>query len=177
MKNPEVQRFIIANGFSELKEDVIDVSPYSCLDGSLDGEMADVEYSEALGKNVIRRKKPMAKKRQMQKRPQRKFKGGGKIKNAFNTLRDNISERQKERLRIRDKESDVNAQIAQSMNIAQANDAKLLEQLQTKDPSSTDKKTPMSTTTKVLIGVGVFTLLGVIGYVIYKRKTKKNVNI
>jgi len=168
MRNPEVQRFIIANGFSELKEDVIDVSPYSCLDGSLDGEMADVEYSEALGKKVIRRKKPMVKKRSNQRRPR----GKGNISKTFNSIRDNISQRQKERLRIRDKEADVNSQIAQSMNVAQTTDAQLLASLQPQNTANNDKKTPMSTTTKVLIGVGVFALLGAVGYVIYKRKKK-----
>lgn len=168
MRNSEVQRFIIANGFSELKEDVIDVSPYSCLDGSLDGEMADVEYSEALGKKVIRRKKPMVKKRSNQRRPR----GKGNISQAFNSIRDNVSKRQNERLRIRDKEADVNRQIAQNMNVAQSTDAQLLASLQPQNTANNDKKTPMSTTTKVLIGVGVFALLGAVGYVIYKRKKK-----
>lgn len=172
MKNPEVQRFIVTNGLIQQSIDEIDLSPYSYANGALDGEVMDVEFSEAIGKNTSGRKKPMFKKRTFQRKPQRKFKGGGKVSKAFNTMRENVSERQRERLAIRKKEADVNAQLAQSMNVAQTNDAQLLASLQPQNTANNDKKTPMSTTTKVLIGVGVFALLGAVGYVVYKRKKK-----
>ena len=64
------------------------------------------------------------------------------------------------------------AELTKSLATDKASDVELAKALSSdlKD-SSTDKK-PMTTTTKVLIGSGVFLLLVGIGFVIYK-KTKK----
>jgi len=66
---------------------------------------------------------------------------------------------------------DVQKEMAKGLQ-DQSGDIALANALASKSPeATTDKK--MSTTTKVMIGVGVAVVLGVIGFIVYKKMAKK----
>jgi hypothetical protein len=177
-----VNKFMVANGLSELKENLNDLSPYSGFEGELDSDFNGDEFSELAG--IRRKKRPTRKNPPPRYASKPKLKRAGKImQKAFGytplgagiklgkklTSDEAIARRQKNKeMRFKNKASE---QAFQQKIIDKSGDTDVLLEQLSKAPI-TPVKEPMKTSTKIIIGVSVVAVLGTVAFILYKKYKK-----
>jgi hypothetical protein len=166
----EVERFLVANGFTQFNPNVNyhDVSPFSSMDGSYlnandefsEMEAVNLEFSNASGK----------KKRK-------------KRKGVFSRMRRRQDERQKARLdrksrriAIKEKEAETQRKLAEDMGKSSPEEALMMQQLamgDTNQTKTTDAGQGMSKGLKIGLIVGGVAVLGLVTFLVIRKMRKK----
>jgi predicted secreted protein len=146
----KVNRFFVANGFSELKDGGgYNISPFNNFDGEMDDSL---EFSNARGR--LKRKLRASKKARQDRRSER-------------------SKRANRRLSIKEQQAKTQQRVAEQIAKTSPEDKKLLDALTKPDPNVQETKTGMKPALKwgLIIGGGVVVLVGAV-LIIRKMRNK-----
>jgi len=146
----KVNRFFVANGFSELKDGGgYNVSPFNNFDGEMDDSL---EFSNARGR--LKRKLRASKKARQDRKSER-------------------SKRANRRLSIKEQQAKTQQRVAEQIAKTSPEDKKLLDALTKPDPNVQEAKTGMKPALKwgLIIGGGVVVLVGAV-LIIRKMRNK-----
>jgi len=113
---------------------------------------ADGDYSNAKGKKRRKRKKR-----------------GGKIGGFFNKLLDN----QKAKTQMKSKEADAKLLSEKNASKQAQSDNLMMSKLSKTDSDTLDSKPKMKLGVKIGIGVGIALVVGVVGFLVYKKMKNK----
>lgn len=157
----KTENFIVANGFTEFRNPKManDLSPYDYFDGGLDTDI-DGEFYDATGSG--RRARRRVKK-------SRRSTTSGRLRSGV----ENIKQSRTQKTAQRQSEAETQRKAIADVQKSAEADAVLLAQLSQPTASTPPTSTNNSSSTKkIAITVGVIAIVGIIGYVVYKKMKK-----
>lgn len=150
------EEFLIANGLSQLPNSSMtnDLSPYDYFDGGSDTPL-DISFSELRGRG-----------KRKARRPKRR------VKKSIDNTRQRMDNRRREKTTQKQTQATNQQKAIEEVNKASQQDAMLLAQLtQTTPPVETPPK-GMTKGTKTALIIGGVAVLGVVGFMLYKKFKK-----